>query len=100
MKVTVRRFVPEFDDKLAYKWLPSGIARPYRFASVEEPGAQKLEISPYAMVSIEETTLALREYIDMSVLMYLNDVIDKSEPVLAQTFNIVYQFAQKHSVSC
>lgn len=99
ISVRVKKFIPEPDDQLAYRWLPNGVARPYGFANIEQPGSVQLAMPPYAIANIGEAASAFRKYIDSNVLTYLNLVLDTSEPISFRTFHMAYRYAQTHSVS-
>jgi hypothetical protein len=98
ISVKVRRFIPQPDDRLEYRWIPNGTPRPYGFANIEQPGSVQLAMPPYAIANIKETTAAFQIYIESNVLTYLDRVVCKSEPITFRTLHMAYRYSQTYSV--
>lgn len=75
LKVAVSPYVPIPGDKTAYEW-------------TTKDGVQKMEMPPYCLSNVEEIKLRMFEYTYVSGLSYLQNLLDSSNKILWDTFEI------------
>ena len=98
IQVRLKEFMPCETDRLAYRWFPNGNPMPAGFAHVEDPGAERLEMPPFAFASVDEVTVTFKHFIATHFMTYVDAFLDKSDPILVETFRIANQTAQEQSV--
>lgn len=75
LKVAVSPYVPVPGDKTAYEW-------------ENEDGVHKMEMPRYCLSDVEEVKSRMLEYSYMSRLSYLQNLLDSSNKILWDTFEI------------
>lgn len=75
LKVAVSPYVPVPGDKTAYEWRT-------------KDGVHKMEMPPYCLSNVEEIKLRMFEYTYVSGLSYLQNLLDSSNKILWDTFEI------------
>ena len=75
LKVTVSPYNPIKGDKTAYEW-------------EAKDGIHRIKMPPYCITHVEETKLCMLKYAKASGLSYLENILDSSNKILWDTFNI------------
>lgn len=73
LNVVVCKYRPHSEDKTGYEWSSPN-------------GAQKMEMPPYCIGSIDDATESMRKYAEQSKMLYLKNILDKSNQILLDTF--------------
>ena len=74
LNVVACKYKPHSKDKTGYEWSSPN-------------GAQKMEMPPYCIGRIDDATESMREYAEQSKMLYLKNILDRSNQILLDTFS-------------
>jgi hypothetical protein len=87
LKVTVSKFAPRPGDKTAYEW-------------ITPQGERRMEMLPYCISDIAEAEVNMRDYARQSTAEYLIKLVDRSNRIVVQTFNLAIKSKVIMAAAC
>ena len=80
LRVTVSRFHPEPNDATGYAWHDS------------EGNTQIMEMPPYYISDMSQALVNIQEYGDLSCSLYIQSLLDGTNPIIWKTFQAAYNY--------
>lgn len=80
LRVNVSRFQPEPSDATGYAWHDS------------EGSTQIMEMPPYYISNMPQALVDIQEYGDLSCPLYIQSLLDGTNPIVWKTFQAAYNY--------